>query len=152
MTPSVQALLADFENEARKAQQVEDELRKRLTEEIGRLERRRAFAFRRTQLMRVLAGAAFGAGSEEVAAAAQRRAVREELGWSSENTAYGRTLDRLQPVGRAVWQCACGDPAGDAAAVNAELEAFESWFENEHSKSFYALFDQYVPEVPVVDF
>jgi hypothetical protein len=34
----------------------------------------------------------------------------------------------------------------------AELEAFEAWFEGAHGKSFYALFDQYVPEVPVVDF
>jgi hypothetical protein len=152
MTPSVQALLADFENEARKAQQIENELRKRLTEEIGRLERRRAFAFRRTQLMRLLAGAAVGADSEEAAISAQRRAVREELGWSSEGPAYSRILDRLQPVGGAVWQCARGERAGEAAAVYAELEAFEAWFENEHSKSFYALFDQYVPEVPVVDF
>jgi hypothetical protein len=32
------------------------------------------------------------------------------------------------------------------------LEAFEAWFETAHGKPFYVLFDQYVPEVPVVDF
>jgi hypothetical protein len=37
-------------------------------------------------------------------------------------------------------------------AVAPELEAFEAWFEGAHGKSFYALFDQYVSEVPVVDF
>jgi hypothetical protein len=41
---------------------------------------------------------------------------------------------------------------GTKAAVQEELAAFEAWFEGVHGTPFYALFDQYFPEVPVVDF
>ena len=51
-----------------------------------------------------------------------------------------------------MWQCSCSAEAGSGAVVLDELERFETWFEGAHGKSFYALFDQYVPEVPVVDF
>jgi hypothetical protein len=152
MSAVADALVAEFEAAARVAQQTEEALRKKMADEIARLERRRAFAFRRTRLVRALATAAVGADTEEAAAIAQRRAVRDELGWSSASSAYDLILDQLQPVGRVVWQCACGAEQGTPAAVNATLEEFETWFEKEHDKSFYALFDQYFPEVPVVDF
>lgn len=146
------ALVADFEAAAKSAQQAEEAARKKLVDEIARLERQRAFAFRRTRLVRALATAAVGAETEENALAAQRRAVREELGWTGESEAYGAILDRLQPVGRALWQCACGAEGSTPANVNEELQAFEASFEASHGKSFYVLFDQYAPEVPVVDF
>jgi len=152
MSAVADALVAEFEVAARAAQQAEEGLRKKMAEEVAGLERRRAFAFRRTRLIRALAVSAQAAETEEAAAVAQRRAVREELGWIGESTAHDAILDQMQPVGRVVWQCACGAEEGTPAAVNAELEAFEARFETAHGKSFYALFDQYYPEVPVVDF
>ena len=83
---------------------------------------------------------------------AQRQAVRDELGWTGKSDAYDAILVRLQPVALAVWQWACAVDGETPPAVAPELEAFETWFEGAHGKSFYALFDQYVPEVPVVDF
>jgi hypothetical protein len=163
MTPGALALVAEFETAAKATRAAEEELRKRLTEQIASIERQRAFAFRRTRLVRSLASAvqaepakldAEGDAAEAEAKvwSAQRRAVRDELGWTGESKAYDAILDQLQPVGRAVWQCSCSAEAGSGAVVLDELEKFETWFEAAHGKSFYALFDQYVPEVPVVDF
>jgi hypothetical protein len=152
MKPVVTELVAEYEAAARAAQQAEGALRKRLADEIALSERNRAFAFRRTRLVRALATAGAGTEAEDIAIAAQRQAVRDELGWSGSSAAYDAILDRLRSVARVVWLCVRGTEDVAPAAVHAELEAFESWFEATHGKSFYALFDQYVPEVPVVDF
>jgi hypothetical protein len=153
MSPAAMALLAELESAAKTAQVAEAELRKRMAEQIGRLERQRAFAFRRTRLVRTLVHSAGAEASEpEQVWAAQRQAVREELGWTEKSDVYDAILVRLQPVALAVWKCACAADGEAAPAVGPELEAFEAWFEGAHGKSFYALFDQYVSEVPVVDF
>jgi hypothetical protein len=152
VSPEAASLVAQFEAAAQAARQAEEALRKRLADEIAASERKRTYAFRRTGLVRALALASVGVDREEAALAAQRKAVREELGWSGPSAAHDAILERLEPVGRVVWQCACGREAGTPSAVHAELEAFEAWFERAHGKPFYALFDQYVPEVPVVDF
>jgi hypothetical protein len=152
MSPVAAALVAEFEAAAKTAQQAEETLRKKMVQEVAHLERQRAFAFRRTQLIRVLASSAAAADSDAAAAAAQRAAVRDELGWSGESEAHGKILDRLVPVGSAVWRCTGENGDGAASAVGTELKQFEAWFEQAHGKSFYALFDQYYPEVPVVDF
>jgi hypothetical protein len=164
MTPAALALVAEFESAAKATRAAEEELRKRLTEQIASIERQRAFAFRRTRLVRTLAVAAEAdtakpapEGSDEAKLAAeawtrQRRAVREELGWTGESQAYDTILMQLQPLGQAVLHCACSTIPDAGTVVLDELEKFETWFESTHGKSFYALFDQYVPEVPVVDF
>ncbi|MBO0764453.1 MAG: hypothetical protein J2P50_07685, partial [Hyphomicrobiaceae bacterium] len=83
----------------------------------------------------------------------QRQAVRNELGWIDPSDAHDRILARLEPVALAVRRCVhAADGDGPAADVGAELALFEAWFERERGTSFYALFDQYFPEVPVVDF
>jgi hypothetical protein len=154
MTPAAAALLASFEASAKSAQAAEESLRKSMAAEVARLERQRAFAFRRTRLVRALTRHAgeVEAKAEEVWLA-QRQAVRNELGWSEPSDVHDAILARLAPVGRAVSLCANGGTAnGTPAAVRDELAAFEAWFEGVHGKSFYALFDQYYPEVPVVDF
>lgn len=152
MNATVATLVTEFEAAARAAQQAEEALRKKMAEEVARMERRRAFAFRRTRLVRVLATAAVSAEQEEFALSAQRLGVRNELGWEGENEIRAAILDRLQQVGRVVWQCACGEDGRTTAALNTELEAFEAWYEETYGKSFYTLFDHYVPELPVVDF
>lgn len=152
MSAASQALVAEFEAAATAAQQAEEALRKKMAAEVAHLERQRAFAFRRMRLVRILTAAAMEQASEEAAVAAQRCGVRDDLGWSGTGEAHEAILARLQPVGRAVWQCTCGADGGTPHRVGVELKAFEDWFEAEHGKSFYALYDQYFPEVPVVDF
>ncbi len=155
MTPAATALLATYEAAAKSARAAEEELRKRMAAEVARLERQRAFAFRRARLIRALAQHAGTADAKpEEAWLAQRQAVRNELGWSDPSDAHDRILTRLEPVARAVRLCVNGGEGRDgaAAAVQQELAAFEAWFEGAHGTPFYALFDQYFPEVPVVDF
>jgi hypothetical protein len=163
MTPAALALVAQFESAAKATRAAEEELRKKLTEQIASIERQRAFAFRRTRLVRALASTAdTGAAQEgeretesDLEAKAwlqQRHAVREELGWTGESEAYDAILEQLRPVAAEVRRCACSGGPDDGADVLDELEKFETWYERTHGKSFYALFDQYVPEVPVVDF
>jgi hypothetical protein len=99
----------------------------------------------------MLVGAAGGADQEEAAAAAQRAAVRRDLGWGGEGDFHRAILDRLQPVGRIVWQYLRGVADVTPATVHAELEAFEAWYEATHGNSFYALFDQEIAEVALVE-
>jgi hypothetical protein len=152
MTPAAHTLLAEFEAAAKSARTAEDELRRNTAEQIARLERRRAFAFRRMRLVRVLADAAAGEASTDDAWGAQRRAVGHELGWSDAGEVNDLILSRLEPVGHAVWRYVSSDAEEAPTEVVSELEVFEAWFEGKHGKPFYTLFDQYFPEVPVVDF
>jgi hypothetical protein len=153
MTPTATALVASFEASAKAAQTAEENLRKAMAEEVKRLERQRAFAFRRTRLVRLLAShAGMPESKPEEVWQAQRRAVRDEIGWTGTSEAHEAILARLQPVGDAVRDHLCPKDGSEPADVKTELEAFEAWFEGAHGKSFYALFDQYFPEVPVVDF
>jgi hypothetical protein len=149
MSEGVSALMAELEAAARAAWQEEEALRTRLAREVAQLERRRAFAHRRMNFVRVLADAAKTDDLEE-AAAAQRAAVRLELGWGRESEFHRAVLDRLRPVARLVWQGARGRGL-EAKAINAELEAFEAWFEAAHRQPFYALFDREPPEVGLVE-
>lgn len=147
------ALLAQFEQEAKAAQAAEAELRRSLAEQIARLERRRAFAFRRARLVRALAEAVPQDVSAEKPGEAwphQSQAVCNELGWGALSESYRTILAQLAPVGSAV-ALRMASPESNVDVVGV-LEVFEAWFESAHGKPFYVLFDQYVPEVPVVDF
>lgn len=152
MTPGAAALVADFEAAAKTAQTAETAARKKASEEIARVERARVFAFRRIRLVRLLASAAAGAATAEEAMAAQRQVLCAEFGWTSESAAHREILAGIDPVAETVWHCACGEGTQDSAAVTERLARFEQWFEAARGKPFYSLFDQYVPEVPVVDF
>jgi hypothetical protein len=150
MNQAAAALVAEFADGARIAQAAEQELRRRMADEIAKLERQRAFAFRRTRLVQALASVV--AVEAEEAEAEQRRAVTNEIGWSGESEIEKTILDRLQPVGRAVLKCTCGSEQATSADVYDQLDAFEIWYEQTYGKPFYALFDVYVAEAPVVDF
>lgn len=152
MNPNATALLDAFEAAAETAQKTEMTVRRKLADEVARLERERTFAFRRVRLLRTLLNAAETQDNEQDALAAERRALCRELDWNGETEAQAAILDRLQPVALSVWNCTCAHDQQDPAAITQELQAFEAWHEAAHGKSFYALFDRYVPQVPVVDF
>src|SRR5262245_42090381 len=128
MTPAASALVASFEASAKAAQAAEEDLRKAMGEQIKRLERQRAYAFRRTRVVRLLASHGGSPESKPEEVWQDQRAVRDELGWSGVSEAYDAILAKLQPVGAAVRGHARGKD-GEAAEVKTELEAFEAWFE-----------------------
>ncbi len=152
MNENEAALLSRFENAASTAQEAEAALRKAMAVEIARAEREREIAFRRTRLIRLLVSSAAGFESGDEAVSAQCAAVREEFGWHGESDAHKSIVEAMRPLARAVWQCVRETNTGSAEAVTAELEKFEAWFQVERGAPFYVLFDQYVPEAPLVDF
>lgn len=152
MIPPVQTFLTELESAAITANEAEGELRKRMAEEIARLERQRAFAFRRLNLMREVARAVSSAEDEEFAIACGTAVVRTELGWETEGESRTETLHRFAPVVRAAFQGLCPPDTGASTAnVAEELAGFEAWYESTHGKPFWILFDQYVPELPLVE-
>ena len=152
MNPNAAALHGQYEAAAETAQETEIALRKKLADEVARLERERTFAFRRVRLVRTLLNAAEEHDTESDALMAERRAVCNELDWNGETEMQSTILDHLQSVTLSIWKCTCADADQNPAAITQELQAFETWHEATYGKSFYALFDRYVPQVPVVDF
>ncbi len=147
------SLLANFEAAAKAAQVAETELRRKLATEIARSERNRIYAFRRIRLLKTLAeSAASQTDDPDVAWTAQRNAVSSDLGWSAISESYAAILEHIRPLAAAIR--ASLQPGSDAGSntILQALEQFEQWFEQTHNKAFYALYDQYVPEVPIVDF
>lgn len=147
-------LIDGFELAAKSAQQIENKYRADAAAEIARLEAARIVCFRRVRLVKLLAGASASAETEPACLVAQRHAVADEFGWDAERADHKIVLDALQAPGRAVY-IALSQPSGTDAAVDtiaADLATFESWYEAHAGQPFYVLFDQYVPQAPLVDF
>jgi len=152
---ATQGFLADLEAAAIAAQQEELRFRESVAAEISSRERARQFAFRRVGLVRTMTQAAAGAETEEKAVAAQRAALKRELGWVGEAEPRKKVLDAWGAVASAVWQ---GGPsagegkAGAGKSVPAALAEFEAFYLAEIGKPFFALFDHEMPVIPVVEF
>ena len=146
-------LIDSFEASAKLAQAAENEYRSQAGAEIARLEAERVVCFRRLRLVRLLAGASAEAETAEAALAAQRRAVADEFGWNPDRDDHKIVLEKLQSPGRAVWTSVRRPDADDAiTALADDLAAFEDWYRTHAGQPFYVLFDQYVPQAPLVDF
>lgn len=154
MMPPAPALLAAFEAAADTASKAEAALRKRMEAEVAAAERQRAFAYRRLNLMRTLTRAISRAESEEAAVSSGLAAVRAQLGWESDSDTRSETLSRLGPVVSAAF-AGLAAPARDAQAPAADvarsLAEFEAWYERTYGRSFWALFEQEIAELPLVE-
>jgi hypothetical protein len=153
MMPPAQAVLATFEAAATAASEVEAALRRRMEAEVAAAARKRAFAYRRLNLMRTLARAIGHAESEEAAVASGLAAVRAELGWESESDTRTETLRRLAPVVRAVFTGLAPASASEVSATDVarSLADFEAWYERACGQPFWALFEQEIAELPLVE-
>ena len=148
-----QTLIDGFDLAAKAAQAAENIYRADAAREIARLEAARVVCFRRVRLVKLLAGASAQAETVEAAVAAQRCAVADEFGWDADREDHKIVLGRLEHPGRAVF-ASVQHPADEQAvtAIASDLEAFEDWYQRHAGQPFYALFDQYVPQAPLVDF
>ena len=65
-------------------------------------------------------------------------------------------LTHFAPVAAAIFLAhACeaeGEGEAGQADVRAALASFETWYAETHEKPFWALFEHYIPETPLVDF
>jgi len=134
----------------------ENAFRREIEERTKALQRERAFAFRRLNLMRAIAEAVATAEDSKLAVACGSAVLRTKLGWTSDSEARDAVLSRFAPVAEAVFDTLAPPPPPDEEAPKADviqsLAEFERWYAQTHSSPFWALFDQYVTETPVVDF
>ena len=148
------SFLDDLKRVTERAAAAENDFRREIAKRIKALENERAFAFRRFNLMRAIADVVASAESEEIAVAGATALLRTKLGWASDSEARTAVLSRFAPVAQAMFASLA--PSGDEDApppdVIATLGEFESWYGETHPNPFWILFENYIPETPVVDF
>jgi hypothetical protein len=138
---------------AEEAQQAEAAFRCEVAARTKALEQERAFAYRRLNFMRAIAGAIADAESEEIALASAQAVLRERLGWSSDSEARNEVVTCFASVARAAFASLAPSEAEPAEAdVGQALAAFEAWYAATHPRPFWTLFETYMPETPRVDF
>ncbi|MDW6024238.1 hypothetical protein SAZ10_21035 [Mesorhizobium sp. BAC0120] len=145
------SFLLELKTAADAAKTTETSFRKEAAKQIAVLEQERAFAFRRLNLMEAIADAAGPAESEEVAVANAFAALRNRLGWNSDSDARQEVITHFGPVALAVFRAGLtgGEPA---TGVHDALAVFERWYAETWGLPFWALFEQQMPDTPVVDF
>ncbi|MBS7538386.1 hypothetical protein [Ancylobacter lacus] len=157
------ALLDDLRQAAIAARQEEEAFRRDWASRLAALERSRAFAFRRLDLMGDIVAAA-QAPERGVALAGGLAVLRARLGWHEDvaGTARRTVLEAFAPVVTALHAALhpapegvdAGPPPDDAAPPDpaAALARFEVWYAAERGLVFWELFDVELPETPRVDF
>jgi hypothetical protein len=148
------AFLMTLEAAASDADAEERSFRREAAARIETLERARTFAFRRLNVLRAMAEAASRAPDSATSIAAQVGLIRDRLGWAHpEGETPRAVLDQLSPLAACVDAgVRAGTAAGMAEDLSAELARFEGWYAERFGHEFWALFDRYSPETPVVDF
>jgi hypothetical protein len=151
MSP-VASFLEVLQVSASDASAAETTYRREAAAHIKQLERERSFAFRRVNLMKPIADAVARAESEEIAVGAGQAILRAKLGWSGDTEARSAVLTEFAKVALALFANLHPVENQRSADVLALLKEFEAWYEATHSTSFWDLFDQPMPETPLVDF
>jgi hypothetical protein len=152
MTLATMSFLDTLKSAAEDANAAEARYRREAAQHIAALERQRAFAFRRLNLMRAVADAVAAAESEEIAVANALAVLREKLGWSTDTEATTEVLSRFAPVAQAAFRSSSPSEDEPVADVPDALAQFEAWYADSHRTPFWALFEHYVAEAPLVDF
>jgi hypothetical protein len=152
MTTATASFLDTLKAAAGEAEAAEGRYRREVAQRISLLERERAFAFRRLNLMRAVADAVAGSEGEEIAVANALAVLRSKLGWSSDSEPQAEVLSRFAPVGQAVFRNLAATEDAPATSVQQALAEFEAWYADHRPAPFWALFEQHIPETPRVDF
>ena len=144
------SVLATLGARADAASTEETAYRRESARKIEVLERARAFAYRRLNLIRKVVDTAAGEPDATKAADARIAAAFVEIGWIGGSLAEldekGREAEaKFRPVAEAVG-------TDDEAAMLTALDAFEAWFAERFGRDFCSVFDRYVPDTPKVDF
>jgi hypothetical protein len=136
---------------AREAEIAETAYRREASARIAALESERAFAYRRLNWMKSVVAAVAGAEDETDAIARSRAALQDRLGWESIDTGRSDVLDRVDAIAAAAFAGIATGSAGEGSDVGATLAAFEAWYLEDRGRPFWALFQQSVVELPLVE-
>jgi hypothetical protein len=137
---------------AESAAAAEAAFRSEAAERITSLERERAFAFRRFNLMRAVAEGVASAEDEEIAAAAGIGILRSRLDWTEGSDRQAAILSQFANVARALHACRPEETEAGISGAARALAEFEAWYEQTVGAPFWALFDQPMEDTPRVDF
>lgn len=140
---------------ADQAETAEVQFREEAAARIKALEGARAFAYRRLNLMKALIEVAGAAENAETAQANIMATLQARLGWIDDSEARAEVRAHFVPVATAIYgMLSTPDAPEDAGASDAatELALFEAWYAETHPVAFWALFETYMPETPLVDF
>ena len=150
----ISPFLHTLELAAEQTAEAESDFRRDLAERVKTLERERAFAHRRLNFMRAITDAVATTESEEIAVAAATGVMRAKLGWSSDSDARTDVLSHFMPVVQRVF-ASFAPTADDGAPLPDVLDAlaqFETWYRETHQNPFWMLFENQMPDTPLVDF
>jgi hypothetical protein len=135
---------------ARDADLAEAAFRREVATHVAGLERDRAFAYGRLNLMKAVAEVVSQA-EEQPAVAYALAALRGRLGWESDSDVRAAVLTQFAPVAQAMFVSLVNKQPSDMD-VGAALTRFEAWYSDNHTTPFWTLFENYMPETPRVDF
>jgi hypothetical protein len=152
MTP-LSHYLDELKMNADRATAAENEFRAQIATRIRALENERAFAYRRLNLMRLIAEGMNSAENEEAAVAAASAMLRTKLGWVSDSNARTEVISHFVPVAQAMFDQHAPEKCESKPRNLAQaLAEFENWYASTHTVAFWALFENVMPETPIVDF
>ena len=159
--------LGELGSAADEAAAAEQSYRDDFARRVADLAETRAVAFRRANLMRAVAESVARQEDEQAAVAHGLAVLRTRLGWASDSEARQEILSRFAPVCATTFRAA-DDRDGNAGllpeAVRLEtriadetttpaeaLATFESWYLGAKGTAFWLLFENVMPETPLVD-
>jgi hypothetical protein len=148
---TLSSFLDDLAAATRASETAEAAFRREAAARIAALESERAFAYRRLNWMKSVAQAVTGAQDADMAVAHVRSALRTRLGWGDDDR-HEAVLARFADVARVAFASLAPEDDEEEADAGAALAAFEAWYIETHGRSFWALFEHYIPETPLVDF
>src|SRR5215475_12438380 len=128
MTVAATSFLDALKIAADQAQAAEGQYRQEAARRTAALERERAFAFRRLNLMRAAADAVAECDSEEIAVASALAVVRSRLEWTSDSEARTEVLSRFAPVAQAMFRSFAASDEAPVMDVHDALARFEAWY------------------------
>jgi hypothetical protein len=145
------SFLHDLKTAAEAAKAAEGSFRREAAIRIAALERERAFAFRRLNLMQKIVEAMASAESEEIAMASAFAILRTHLGWNADSEERSQVITHFDPVALAVFRAPALGEDG-SATVHEALAGFEHWYAETRGAPFWNLFEHQLQDTPLVDF
>jgi hypothetical protein len=146
------SFIDNLRNDAEAAAAAEAQFRRESALHLAALESKRAFAFRRLNLMRAVAAAVERSEEEAAAVASGLDAMRAKLDWPNESEAQSTVLSHFAPVVQALFAARNSAEGPVEPTAGEALTAFESWYVTTYATAFWEVFDQPMAETPRVDF
>lgn len=146
-----ETLIEELNQTARAAGAAEQQFHKEAAERAKQLSEERAFAYRRVNLLRLVATGMRSAETEEEALERGRRVMLREVGWNGATQAQKEVAERFTPVAAAIRASTAEEEPADASTVSDTFAEFEAWYADERNGAFLSLMEREVVELPLVE-